>query len=157
MRKHILRRALPLISLALASCSGGGGGGGSTQPPIGVIPTNQPSVSPSATPSPNASPSASPTAQPAASITLSPTNVFDFNAVGATYEQTIAVSEAGYSGAFTATTGCSTVVSVTSTTTTSFSITPLAAGSCIFEFTDSHNNESGPVYVQVTTTQVITE
>jgi hypothetical protein len=140
-----------LLFVALISCGGGGGGGSSSTGslPGGTLPTNAPTIAPSQ--------------QPAETIVLAPTNVFDFYAVGGSYAQTITVSETGYAGTFTSVSAnpaasCSGILAVAALASAGgFSLTPLAPGGCIFEFEDASRNESGPVYIEVTTSQVITE
>ncbi len=140
-----------LLVAILTACGGGGGGATSTALPT-AAPSNSPTMAPSSAPS----------QQPAQSIVLSPATPFDFYAVGAAYAQTILVSEAGYSGTFNAANSapapCTGIISITALSIAGeFSLTPIAPGYCQFEFEDARGNESGTVYIEVTTSQVVTE
>ncbi|MGA8839204.1 MAG: hypothetical protein WB491_01800 [Candidatus Aquilonibacter sp.] len=84
-----------------------------------------------------------------------PTDVFNFYAIGSAYAQTVTLSEVGYMGAFTAGTQCVGIVTVSPLSNTQLSIVPIAAGRCILTFSDSAGNQSVPIYVEVTTTQVV--
>jgi len=153
-----------ILLAVLTSCGGGAGGGGGTSTPVLTYsPTAAPSISPTTAPSnlPSTAPTTTPSQQPSEAVVVSPANDFNFYAIGASYAQTVSVTEPGYTGSFTAVNStaapCSGIVTIAALSTAGeFSITPMAPGYCLFEFEDSNKN-GGAVYIEVTTSQVITE
>ncbi|HVA26757.1 MAG TPA: hypothetical protein VNF68_01150 [Candidatus Baltobacteraceae bacterium] len=149
------RAGLAVFFIALtAACGGGGGGNGAPSVPV-TEPTSAPSTAtPNATPTltPTAAPTATPTPAP---IIATPSNAFDFYAVGNAYAQTVALSQAGYAGAFTAGAQCAGVVTISAISNTQFAIVPIAPGQCALYFSNSVGDQSGPIYIDVTTTQVV--
>jgi hypothetical protein len=117
------------LCVVFAGCGGGNGG-----PFIGV-----PTAKPSATPG---------------IVTLSPASLA-FTASGSSYAQTVTVTQSNYSnGAFTAgTTTCSGIATVAEASSTSFTFTPVGAGSCTYTISGG-NGQSATLAVGVTTTSV---
>lgn len=91
------------------------------------------------------SPSPSPTATPL--VMASPT-ALAFGAAGQT--QSVALTESGYSGTFSAGSSNAAVATVAPASSTAFTVTAVAAGTATLTFTDSHNNMT-TVGVSVTT------
>jgi len=119
----------------------------------GSVPTPSPTLSPS--PSPSPSPTPTPTPAP---LALSPA-ALSFTASGASYAQTFAASESGYTGAFTETDTCNpgTAIATVSAAsgpgpTANFTVTPQSAGSCTITVHDT-NGQTSTVTVGVTITQ----
>ena len=84
---------------------------------------------------------------------LSPSSLA-FTATGASNAQTVAVTQGNYSGAFTASgTTCTGIATISAATAASFSVTPVAAGSCTFTITGS-GGQSAALTIGVTTTTV---
>ena len=103
---------------------------------------------PTPTPSPTATPTAAPGAVELSSATLS------FTATGAGYAQPVTVTQASYSGVFTpSTTNCTGIATISPASGTSFSVTPVAAGSCTFTITGC-GGQSATLSIGVTTTTV---
>jgi hypothetical protein len=116
-----------IVALAVALCSCGGGGGAS-------VATSPPHIT-----------EASPVASPA---TLS------FDGTGSAYDAPVTVTEANYTGAFTATTGNAAIATVTpSSSSSSFTVTPVAAGTTSIAITDAFG-QLVSVPVNVTSTIV---
>lgn len=133
-----------------------------TTPPTplpSATPTPVPSAKPTATPT--AKPTATPTATPAASPTPVPTatptpgalvatpSTLSFIALGQT--AVFAVSQAQYSGTFTAASSDTSVASITTKDHLSFSVTALAAGTATITVGGA-GNQTTTVQVTVTTT-----
>jgi len=104
---------------------------------------------------PPPSPSPSPTPAP---LAVSPAGL-SFTASGASYAQTFAASEPGYTGAFTETDTCNpgTAIATVSAAsgpgpTANFTVTPQSAGSCTITVHDT-NGQTSTVTVGVTITQ----
>ena len=77
-----------------------------------------------------------------------------FDGVGSSNARTVAVSQAGYGGAFAASSAtCSGVATISPSTGRSFSVTPVGAGRCTFVFTGEDGSEV-TLDVGVTTTAV---
>jgi len=137
-----------VIGGGLPACSGSGGTASVVNPT--PIPTPTPVPTPSPTPSPTPVPS-NPVASP---------NPLTFTNAGAAYNQTFTVTEANYTGPLNAANGapsCSGIAtfspaSATSTPAT-FTVTPVAAGTCKIVVTDS-GGRSTSVTVTVTITPV---
>ena len=86
-------------------------------------------------------------------MTLSATSL-SFTEAGASDAQTVTVTQVNYSGAFTpATTTCSGIATISPTSGTSFTVTPVAAGSCTFTIAGG-GGQSATLSVGVTTTTV---
>jgi hypothetical protein len=82
------------------------------------------------------------------------TQSLSFLATGASAAQSLIVSEAGYSGAFSATTiTCQGIASIAAQPAGAFLVTPIAAGSCTFVLSDSQG-QSKNLTIFVTTTSV---
>lgn len=110
---------------------------------------------PSPTPTPSPTPSPTPTPAPLAVSSAA----LSFTASGASYAQTFAVSELGYTGAFTETDTCNpgTAIATVSAAsgpgpTANFTVTPQSAGSCAITVHDT-NGQTSTVTVGVTITQ----
>jgi|GEM_PF-3412419 len=112
-----------------------------------------------ATPSPSPSPTTAPTPTPTpAPLAVSPASL-SFTASGASYAQTFAASESGYTGAFTETDTCNpgTAIATVSAAsgpgpTATFTVTPQSAGSCVVTVHDT-NGQTSTVTIGVTITQ----
>jgi hypothetical protein len=132
-----LASAFAACAFAVAGGCGGGGGGGSPAPAFVTPP----------------SPTPSPTAPPNGPLTLSQSSVA-FTLAGAA--TTVAVSEAGYTGAvFPDASVCGNVASVTPSSANApatFTITALGAGACALAFSDRFGQHA-VVAVGVTITQ----
>lgn len=77
-----------------------------------------------------------------------------FTATGAAYAQTTAASQAHYGGVFTASsTTCSGIATISLSTGSTFTITPVAPGSCTFTIAGG-SGETATLAVTVTTTTV---
>jgi hypothetical protein len=99
---------------------------------------------PVATPAPTGTPAFGP-------IVATPPSLL-FSALGAANAQVVTLSEQGYTGAFSMRTTC-TIVSATVLTEASYSITPLANGTCSLTFLDSNGQSINvPVTVSATAT-----
>lgn len=86
-------------------------------------------------------------------VTLTPASLA-FTATGASNAQTVNVSQTNYSGSFTAaTTTCSGIATIASTSASAFSVTPVAAGTCTFTISGG-GGQSATLTVGVTTTSV---
>ena len=77
-----------------------------------------------------------------------------FTATGASNAQTVTVTQSNYSGAFVAHgTSCIGIATISAATAASFSVTPVAAGSCSFAITGG-GGQNASLTVDVTTTTV---
>ncbi|HEX3468207.1 MAG TPA: pilus assembly protein N-terminal domain-containing protein [Candidatus Elarobacter sp.] len=121
--------------------------------------TPRPTATPTATPRPTAtptltpSPTATPTASPVPVVVASPSTLVFSNA-GAQYAQTFNVSEANYSGSFTASGNDPSIATVApSMSTRTFTVTAVGNGQTTITVTDSANRFA-TVTVQVTLTQL---
>ncbi len=77
-----------------------------------------------------------------------------FTAAGTSNAQTVTVTQANYSGAFTASgTTCTGIATISAATAASFSIVPVAAGSCTFTITGG-GGQNATLTIGVTTTTV---
>ncbi|MGC2243809.1 MAG: hypothetical protein WBA06_09305 [Candidatus Aquilonibacter sp.] len=77
-----------------------------------------------------------------------------FTTIGASDAQTVTVKQSNYSGAFTASgTTCAGIATISAATAASFSVTPVAAGSCTFTITGG-GGQSAALTIGVTTTTV---
>lgn len=86
-------------------------------------------------------------------VTLAPSTLA-FTATGSSNAQTVSASQTNYTGGFTAaTTTCNGIATIASASATSFTVTPVAAGSCTFTITGG-SGESGTLTIGVTTTSV---
>ena len=86
-------------------------------------------------------------------VTLSTTSL-TFTAAGATNAQIVVASESDYTGSFTAsTTTCNGIATIAATGGSSFTVTPVAAGSCTFAIAGG-GTSSATLSVGVTTTTV---
>jgi hypothetical protein len=96
-----------------------------------------------------------PTTAPVAPLVLAPKSLA-FSASGANAAQTVSVSETGYAGAFTETDTCSGIASVSpadgSGPSATYTVTPLAAGTCTITIHDT-NGQKSAVAVGITITQ----
>ncbi len=124
-------RCVTFVALAGALTACGGGGGGTA-----TLPNPTPSSGSS-----NA-------------VLLSPSSL-SFTESGTAAAQTTHVSEAQYSGNFTATSAnCAGIATIAAGTSAgSFTITPAAGGSCSFTITDA-NGKSATLRIGVTTSSV---
>jgi hypothetical protein len=149
--KHSSRVALAALLFStgsvLASCGGSAATFGALAAPTPAA-TSTPTPSPSQSPSPSPSPAAT----PAGAIVLSPSSLA-FVAAGSANAQTFAASETGYSGAFTESDTCPSIATIAQTSAT-FTVTPVAAGSCIVTVADSHQQKS-TVTISVTTSGAV--
>jgi hypothetical protein len=94
-----------------------------------------------------------PTASPVPTVVASPSPLVFSNA-GAQYAQTFAVTEAGYSGSFTASRNDPTIATVSpATSTRTFTVTAVGNGQTTITVTDSAKR-TATVTVQVTLTQL---
>jgi hypothetical protein len=119
-----------------------------------IVPPRPPAVKPTASPSPSPSPTQSPTPAPTPGVVVISSTSLSFTNVGATYAQTVTMSQTHYSGAFQVTTAnCSGIATVGSLTDASFTVTPVAAGSCTFTVTGTAG-QSATLTIGVTTTSV---
>ncbi|MFN2528879.1 MAG: hypothetical protein ABR584_09220 [Candidatus Baltobacteraceae bacterium] len=110
---------------------------------------------PAPLPSPSTAPTSSPTTAPTATPTpmVSPSSV-SFTATGSANAQSVNVTEAGYTGAFTPGTNCSATATISvGANANQFIVTPVAPGTCTATFADSKNN-TAPLAITVTTTSV---
>lgn len=122
--------ALSALLSACGGAGGGGGGGGGNNGGGGVVQQPQ-------------------------GVQLSVASM-SFLGVGSSLAQTIVASEVNYSGAFSASsTTCTGIASIAlqSGSTTTFSVTPVGAGTCSFSIADTMN-QSKSFTVMVTTTTV---
>lgn len=130
MKKNVFVFGTLALAGLLSACGGGGGGGG------GGSSTNGGSV-----------------IQQPAGVQLS-VGSMSFLGTGAALAQNVTVSEANYSGAFSASSttcaGIATIALQTGSTTT-FVVTPVAVGTCSFSIADTLG-QSKAVTVTVTTT-----
>jgi hypothetical protein len=88
---------------------------------------------------------------PPSKIGLSPTSL-SFLGVGSTLTSTVAVSEANFTGSFTAsTTNCSGIASLTSnsSSTTSFTFSPTGVGTCSYSISDGVATATLPISVKL--------
>jgi hypothetical protein len=135
-----------ILVAALCGCDvSSGGPPGKVAPGVTASPTPTPSPFSMSTPTP--SPSPSPSASPSP-VRLSPSSLA-FTSPGAP-AQTVTIAETGYAGAFTVdATGCAGIVTVVvAPNTQSFTVTPVAAGSCTAIVRDTQANATSlPVTV----------
>lgn len=90
---------------------------------------------------------------PGGRIALSPSSL-SFTAIGAASAQTIAVNQPNYGGGFiAATTTCNGIASISQSSSTSFTVTPLSPGHCTFSIAGS-DKQSATLTIDVTTTTV---
>jgi hypothetical protein len=116
--------------------------GQSVNVPVAVSSVAPPSPSPSAVPSTSPSPGFGP-------IVASPIS-FAFLGTGSALAQTLTLTESNYAGAFSLKAPCA-QTAVTQSTSTTFSIAPLANGSCALSFGDANGQTIlVPVIVTVT-------
>lgn len=93
-------------------------------------------------------PTPAPTAGP---VVLAPSSL-SLTGLGASNAQTVGVSESGYTGTFTATSGtCTGIADVASSSGNSFTVTPIAVGQCTLNFSNAAG-QSASLPVVVTTT-----
>jgi len=86
-------------------------------------------------------------------VTLSSSSLA-FTATGASDAQSVTVTQVNYSGAFTpSTTNCTGIATISPASGTSFSVTPVAAGSCTFTIAGG-GGQRATLTVGVTTTTV---
>ncbi len=136
IRRERLRDALFALGAAagLASCTGSTGTffavGGPT-------PTSNPSASPS------------PGQTPQGPVVTAPSSL-TFTAAGSPNAANFGVSETGYSGSWTESDTCSGIATVASSGANTYTVTPVAAGSCIITITDAFS-QKGTVNISVTT------
>ena len=101
-----------------------------------------------ATPTPTPTPTPSP-----AALVLTP-NALTFTATGSAAAQTSTATEAGYGGTFSASTAnCAGIASISPASGSTFTVTPVAAGTCTFSIKDSIL-QAATLTITVTTTQV---
>jgi hypothetical protein len=119
-----------------------------------VAPTVAPTVTPTVTPAATATPVPTPGA-----VVLAGQNV-SFTAAGSAYAQSVTATQANYIGSFAASTppagqtgSCSGIASISQTNAAKFSVTPVAAGHCVFSIAGG-GGESAPLTIDVTTTTV---
>ncbi|MDQ2679869.1 MAG: hypothetical protein M3Y21_02435 [Candidatus Eremiobacteraeota bacterium] len=147
--------ALIFIS-ALVAC----GGGGSNPTPIS--PTSPPQTAPPTVP-PTSPPTVPPTAPPTTPPTTAPSpgavsvapSSLAFLGTGSSQTQTITASEPNFAGTFTAGNTCAAIATVAAHpgSTTSFDVTPIAAGTCNLVVTGAPG-QSQSVAITITTTSV---
>ena len=111
--------------------------------PVGVTPTPVP------TPVPTPAPTLAPVP---GSVVLNPSSL-SFTAVGPSYAMSVAISEVNYVGTWTTTDTCAGIATVSSVLNASFSVTPVAAGTCNVVVSDSLGKSTN-LPVSVTTTAV---
>jgi hypothetical protein len=137
VQSRIIRIAGAASLALLAAC--GGGGGGSSLPPGG-------GNNPGPTPAPTSTPTPASMSMTLSSTTLSFTSL---------QSQTFTLTSAGYSGTYSVS-GCSGVAkaatSHASGSTTTFTVTPVAAGTCSLVVSES-GGQSVTLGVTVTVTQ----
>jgi hypothetical protein len=103
-----------------------------------------------ASPSPSPSPSPAPSPSPGG-VVLSSTSLA-FTATGAANAQSVSATQANYTGTFTATTTtCGGIATISPAAGTTFSVTPVAAGSCTFTIAGG-GGLSATLTIGVTTT-----
>jgi arabinan endo-1,5-alpha-L-arabinosidase len=136
--KHFIRFAALAGAVTCAAC--GGGGGGSSVSPAPVAPAQS-------SPTPTAAPSATPL--PAVPQSSAATIPFSSN-----QPATFTVTETGYAGPFAETDSCSplagtiaTVHANATSATASYTVTPIARGTCTITVTDA---SGGGVTIPVT-------
>jgi hypothetical protein len=147
----ILGLMFVIAMASLAAC--GGGGGSSPQPPV---PT--PTPAPTASPIPIATPFAC--AQPPPGFTYSPA-CSSFTNPGAA-AQSVTIAEAGYSGAFAIDPNSTCLTngsgsgraSISPLSGTTFSVTPVAVGTCAFTLSDT-NGHTAQYTVQIASTTIV--
>jgi hypothetical protein len=84
-------------------------------------------------------------------VVLSPASLA-FTAVGSGVAQRVTVSQSGYSGAFTIpSTTCSGIATIAPVNATTFSVTPVAAGTCDAEISGAQAKSSLPISATTTT------
>jgi hypothetical protein len=97
---------------------------------------------------------ATPTPTPAPGVVVLTHATLGFTATGAAFAQTSTASQSNYSGTFTAsTTTCAGIATISASSGTTFTVTPLAPGSCSFTIAGG-NGQSTTLAVGVTTTSV---
>jgi hypothetical protein len=90
---------------------------------------------------------------PGGELKLAPSSL-SFTATGANNAQTVDVHQTNYAGKFAAsTTDCSAVATIASAGRTSFSVTPVGAGSCTFTIKGG-GGRSATLSIGVTTTAI---
>lgn len=83
-------------------------------------------------------------------VSVTPSSL-SFLGIGAGNQQLVSVSEQGYNGAFTLQSTCASIASISASGNT-YSVVPLAAGTCSATFTDANGNITTlPIVVTVTT------
>ncbi len=104
--------------------------------------------------SPTPTPSASPTPTPTPGTVTLTSPALNFTATGAAYAQTTMASQTNYSGPFAASTAtCNGIATISPSSGTTFTVVPVAAGSCTFAITGG-NGQTAALAVGVTTTTV---
>ena len=91
---------------------------------------------------------------------IAPAELASAPAAGSASAQTFTASQSNYSGSFTSTTpslgqpnSCSGIVTVAQNSSSQFTVTPVAAGTCVLTIAGG-NGQSAPLSVVVTTTTV---
>jgi hypothetical protein len=128
-----------------------------TATPPGATPTPDPTATPTATPVATATPTPTPTPTPAAAVVPNPAAVA-LTGIGPSYTLGVNVTQAGYAGSFSQTNTCAGVATVapavTQPASPTFSLTPLATGTCALTVTGG-SNQSVVVPVTVTSSGLV--
>ncbi|MDB5091936.1 MAG: hypothetical protein JWO85_37 [Candidatus Eremiobacteraeota bacterium] len=127
--------------------------------PAGATPTPSPPATPVVTATPTATPSATPTATPTATpsgaAVVPAPSALAFTGLGAALAQGLSVAQAGFVGSFSQTNTCAGVASVSAQPPSpTFTITPIATGTCSITITGG-SNQSVDVPVTVTTSGLV--
>jgi hypothetical protein len=152
--------AVTAIVIVAAGCSQNASVPSVGPPPPTAVPTAVPTATPAGatpTPVPTATPvvTATPTATPSGAAVVPAPSVLTFTGVGAAYAQGLSVAQAGYPGSFTQTNTCAGVASVSgSPPSPTFTITPIATGTCNLTITGG-SNQSVIIPVTVTTSGLV--
>jgi hypothetical protein len=133
-------RSARMLSLAVALCA--------------LADACTPAEVPMVTVTPQPSASATPSPTPAPGTVALTTGTMAFVATGAAADQSTTASQPNYSGTFAASgTSCTGIATISPAAGTTFTVTPVAAGSCTFTITGG-DGKSAALAVGVTTTNV---
>ena len=146
--------AVALVALLVAAVFTGCSGSGGTANTVAPAPTASPTPVVTASPTPVVTASPGP-----GTISLAP-NPLNFATTGAAAAQTFTASETGFSGTYSATTAaagtagsCSGIATISPTSGSgTFTVTPVAAGGCVFTVSDG--THTAPETINITTTTV---
>jgi hypothetical protein len=119
--------------------------------PVGATPTPAPTATPTPTPTPT--PTATPTPGPAP-VVPNPASL-GLTGLGASFSGSVSATEAGYGGTFSETDSCAGIATV-ATASPTFTVTPVAVGTCSITILDSAQHTVA-VPVSVTTSGLVVQ